>query len=94
MTNEKETRRLRFEMTAKLSRLADESDDHCFALASVLLDPLATDEEVAAAFVVADKVSWLENILAEAKRIEEESDAAATFLDYMGDKIREWNEEE
>lgn len=88
MTNEKETRRLRFEMSTKLSLLADESGDHNFALASVLLDPLATDEEVAAEFVAADMVGWLENILAEARRIE--ADAKATEEAIHFDRQADW----
>lgn len=82
MMNEQEVRRLRFEMSTKVSLLADESGDHNFALASVLLDPLATDEEVAAEFVAADMVGWLEFILAEAKRIEADADVAEEAIHF------------
>ena len=88
MMNEQEVRRLRFEMSTKFSLLADESGDKRLSLASVLLDPLATDEEVGAEFVAANMTVWLERILAEAKRFE--ADARATEEEIHFDRQAGW----
>jgi len=88
MVSEQDVRRLRFEMTTRLSCLADETGDHAFAVASVLLDPLATHEEVGAEFVAADMIGCLERILAEAKRIE--ADAKATEEAIHFDRQANW----
>lgn len=88
MANEKETRRLRFEMTTNLHMLSGKTGSRVFSVAAALLDPLATDEEVAAEFVAADMVGWLENILAEARRIE--ADAKATEEAIHFDRQADW----
>ncbi|KKT92802.1 MAG: hypothetical protein UW94_C0012G0032 [Parcubacteria group bacterium GW2011_GWA2_45_14] len=88
MMNEQEVRRLRFEMSTKLSLLADESGDKRLSLASVLLDPLATDEEVGAEFAAANMTVWLERVLAVAERIEADAKAAEEAIHF--DRQTDW----